>query len=369
MKRHALILAALLPASAAGAHHERSDDSPIPRFVISTIAGTGTCGFSGDDGPGTEARIQRPTAVAVDSTGVVYIADEANNRVRMVTPDGIISTFMGTLSTQPQEGERYAFEANVSNAYGIATDNEDNLYVLSRGHSKVFKIGPDGLVRRIVGTGTAGFSGDGGPARDAQINFSNHLVADERGNLFIADTGNNRVRKVTADGTITTIVGTGARGFSGDGGPAIDAEIDVPAAIAIDKGGSLYIADFRNHRIRKVTPDGIITTIAGNGEPAFNGDDKPALESQFGEPCGVDVDDEGNVYIGDQINLRVRVVTPDGLMHTVAGNGKGGFGNDGGPATEALMTNPDILTVDRDGNVFVPDHQNCAVRKLTRVRD
>ena len=220
-----------------------------------------------------------------------------------------------------------------------------------------------------MGTGVQGFAGDGGPAVDAQISFSNHLVVDAEGNLFIADTGNNRIRKVSTDGIITTVAGTGQRGFTGDGGPAVEARFAGPAAIAIDTQGNLYVADFANHRIRKITTDGIITSIAGTGVSGYNGDGAPALESQIGEPCGVVVDPEGFVYIGDQVNNRVRVVTPSGTMHTVAGTGVRGHTGDGGPAEEALISNPDIIALDPEGNLFIPDHINCAVRKLTRVRD
>ena len=344
-------------------------DETVPRFVITTVAGTGERGLSGDEGPAIDALIERPTAVALDSQGNLYIADERNRRIRMVTPDGIITTVMGTESYDVQSTDRHAFDTNLVSAYGIATDDEDNLYVLSRGHSKIFRVGDDGMARRIVGVGRRGFAGDGGPAVDAEINSSNHLVVDAEGNLFIADTGNHRIRKVSTDGIITTIAGTGTVGFSGDGGPAVDASFAAPSAIAIDTEGNLYVADFNNHRIRKISKDGIITSIAGTGEAGYNGDGKPALEAQIGEPCGVAVDREGYVYIGDQINNRVRVVTPTGMMHTVAGTGVRGHTGDGGPAEEAQTSNPDIIALDRDGNLFIPDHINCVVRKLTRVVD
>jgi sugar lactone lactonase YvrE len=356
-------------ALALSATPATQDDEPIPRFIITTVAGTGERGLSGDEGPAIEALIERPTAVALDSEGNLYIADEQNLLVRMVTSDGIMTTVMGTDSSDPQKKDQLAVITNLSSAYGIATDKDDNLYVLSRGHSKIFKLGEDGIARRIVGTGQRGFAGDGGPAIDAKINSSNHLVVDAEGNLFIADTGNNRVRKVSADGIITTVVGTGAVGFSGDGGPAIEATMGAPAAIAIDTEGSLYIADFNNHRIRKVSTDGIITSIAGTGKSGYNGDGMPALECMIGEPCGVAVDRGGYVYIGDQVNNRVRVVTPAGMMYTVAGTGVRGLTGDGGPAEKAQTSNPDIIALDHEDNLFIPDHINAVVRKLTRVTD
>lgn len=341
----------------------------VPRFTISTVAGTGELGMSGDGGPAIAARIQKPTAVALSSRGHLYIAAEQSQRVRMVDLDSTISTVMGTGRTEMQSEERLAVEMNLDNAYGIAVDQDDNLYVLSRGHSKIFKVGKDGIARHIAGMGERGFAGDGGEATDAQINFANHLVADAEGNLFVADTGNQRIRKISTDRIITTIAGTGEMGFGGDGGKAVEAQFAYPSAIAIDDAGSLYIADFNNHRIRRISPDGIIVTIAGTGEPGYNGDGKNALETQIGEPCGVAVDRAGYVYIGDQINHRVRVVTPAGIMHTVAGTGVRGYSGDGGPAEEAQTSNPDIIAFDREDNLYIPDHMNGVVRKLTRVAD
>jgi len=339
----------------------------IPRFLMTTVAGTGMPGFGGDGGPATEASIGNPTAVALDSRGNLYIADVYNERIRRVDRSGIISTVMGTGSTDPQTEDLPAIETNLSSAYGIATDSRDNLYVLSRLHGKVFKVRPDSIARRIAGTGERGFAGDGGPALEAQISVPCHLVADGHGVLYLADSGNRRIRRITRDGIITTIAGTGEEGFGGDGGPAIEARLGFPSAIAIDEEGNLYIADFINHRIRRVSKDGIITTIAGTGEPEYNGDGIPALACNIGEPCGVAVDKDGYVYIGDQINKRVRVVTLSGMMYTVAGTDREGYTGDGGPAERAQMSNPDIIAFDRKGNLYVPDYSNAVVRKLTPI--
>jgi sugar lactone lactonase YvrE len=158
-------------------------------------------------------------------------------------------------------------------------------------------------------------------------------------------------------------------GFGGDGGPALEARFAYPVAIAIDDQGNLYIADFNNHRIRKISTDRIITSVAGTGEPEYNGDAKPALESQIGGPCGVVVDSNGYIYIGDQLNNRVRVVTPSGMIYTVAGTGVRGHTGDGGAAEKAQMSNPDIIALDSAGNLYIPDHTNGVVLKLTRVKD
>lgn len=362
-----MILLAFADPLRAPSSGEKASASMPPKFIIHRVAGRGKCGFKGDGGPALLAKIQRPTAVSLDSKGNLYIADEANQRVRLVTPDGMISTFMGTGKTDPQENDLPAIETNLDNAYGLAVDHQDNVYVLSRGHSKIYKIGADGIAKRIAGTGEPGFSGDGGPALNAQVYWTNHLVADLKGNLFLADTGNHRIRKISADGMITTVAGTGEKGFSGDGGPATQAAIHNPVAIAIDPQGSLYIADFSNHRIRKVTPDGVIQTVAGSGHPKFNGDGLAALESNFGEPCGVAIGPEGRLFIADQLNYRVRVVLADGTMHTVAGTGRRGKAGDGGPAEKAQISNPDIIDFDNEGNLYVSDHRNCMIRKLTPV--
>jgi sugar lactone lactonase YvrE len=348
---------------------EAQNEESIPRFIITTVAGTGESGPIGDGGLAIEAFIQRPTAVAISNQGYLYIANEKNYRVRMVDTEGIISTVIGTGNSTLQNQDLLAVETNLVNAYGVATDKDDNLYVLSRGHSKIFKVGNNGIAQRIVGTGEQGFEGDGGPAIDAKISFSNHLVVDPKGNIFIADTGNNRIRRVSPDGIITTIAGTGEMGFGGDGGLAVEAQFAYPVAIAIDGQGNLYIADFNNHRIRKISTDGIITSVAGTGKSEYNGDGKPALESQIGEPCGVAVDRNGYIYIGDQLNNRVRVITPSGIMHTVAGTGVRGYTGDGGPAEKAQTSNPDIIALDNEGNLYIPDHSNGVVRKLTRVID
>ena len=338
-----------------------------PQFNISTVAGMGKQpGFSGDGNPALEAQLNKPTAVAIDSTGNLYIADHANGRVRKVDTNGIIRTVMGTGEEALQdEAALHGTKTNLVRAYGIAVDTRDNLYVLSRGHHKLFKLGADGMATRIAGNGDPGFSGDGGPATDAQLNSSNHLVADDTGNLYIADSGNRRVRKIDEKGIISTIAGTGDEGFAGDGGPAIDAQMTGGSAIARDAAGNLYVADFENHRIRKIDTGGIITTFAGTGEHLFNGEGLLATETNIGEPTGVACDSEGNVYIADQVNNRIRVVTPDGLMYTVAGTGKRGYEGDGGPAEAARINVPDIICVDGEGNIYFPDYLNHVVRKLT----
>lgn len=344
-----------------------AEDDPVPRFTMTTIGGDGSREYHGDGKPALEAGLEHPTAVAVNSQGIVYIGDSPTNRVRLIDNKGKMQTFMGTGESKPDDKIRKPKKTNVVQAYGVAVDYQDNVYVLNRGHNKIHKITPEGEHSIIAGNGKKGFSGDEGPATEAMVNWPNHLVADKAGNLYIADTGNDRIRKIDTNGIITTIAGSGDGGFAGDGGPATEALIDAPSAMAIDAEGNLYTADFFNHRIRKVDTNGIITTVAGTGDPKYNGDDLPALEANIGEPCGVAVDSKGYIYIGDQENLRVRVVTPAGRLHTVAGIGKVGQQGDGGPAHLARMSNPDIIAFDQHDNLYVPDNMAGLIRKLVRI--
>jgi sugar lactone lactonase YvrE len=347
--------------------HVASAAQEPPAFTIDTVAGTGRKGFSGDGGPAKKAQMGFPTAVAVDSHGNVYIADELNHRVRMVNAAGIITTIAGTGETRRQNKDVKARKTNLVSAYGIAVDHQDNLYILSRGHAKIFRIDSGSRkARTIAGNGKRGYNGDGIPATEAEFNYPNHLVADDEGNLYIADTGNDRIRKIDTQGIVTTVAGTGIGGYSGDGGPAVKAQIDAPAAIAMDTAGNLFVADFFNHSVRKIDTDGIISTVAGTGEPGYNGDNIPATKAMIGEPCGVAIDADGTIYIGDQVNGRVRAVTPDGIIHTVAGTGQRGYSGDGGPAETALLKNPDIIAFGPDGSLYIPDNRNCAVRVLRR---
>lgn len=343
-------------------------DSP-PVFTITTVAGGNKAGFSGDGGPARAAQLNGPSCVALDSKGNLYIADLRNARVRRVGPSGTIETVMGTGSEELIPGDaRAALDTTLASPYGLTVDASDNLYVISRKHSIVYRVGEDGIAHRVAGTGVGGFSGDGGPAVEAQIAGGNHLLVYASGEVLLGDTGNQRVRKIDTAGIITSIAGTGEAGFGGDGGPATAAQFNGISAMAFDAAGNVYIADFDNHRIRKISADGVITTVAGTGDPKYNGDGLPATQANIGEPCGVVVDADGVVYIGDQFNRRVRAVTPDGVMHTVAGMGKVGLvGDNGSPALEARLISPDILCIDGTGNIYIPDFANHAVRKLTRT--
>ena len=220
----------------------------------------------------------------------------------------------------------------------------------------------------MAGNGERGFSGDGGPAIDALLNLPFGVAAGTAGNLYIADTNNRRVRKVSPEGTISTVAGNGDFGFAGDGGPAIDASLALPVDLALDGGGNLYIADFSNNRIRKVSPDGVITTVAGNGEFGFSGDGGAATSAALAGPIGLTFDGAGNLYFADRSNHRIRKVTPQGTISTVAGNGVLGYSGDGGPATSASLSTPRGAQADAAGTLYIADSGNHRIRKVLTER-
>jgi len=334
-----------------------------PAGVITTVAGNGTFGFSGDNGPATSAGLYLPSGVAVDASGNLYIADTANNRTRKVTPAGVITTVAGNGTSGFSGDNGPATSAGLNGPVGVAVDTGGNLYIADHGNDRIRKVTPAGVITTVAGNGTFGFSGDNGPATSASLGSPSGVAVDASGNLYIAD--QYRIRKVTPAGVITTVAGNGTSGFGGDNGPATSAGLSSPSGVAVDTGGNLYIADAGNDRIRKVTPAGVITTVAGNGTPGFSGDNGPATSAQLLLPVGVAVDAGGNLYIADRFNARIRKVTPAGVITTVAGNGDHGFSGDNGPATSASLSNPSGVAVDTGGSLYIADRFNNRIRKVT----
>ncbi len=333
--------------------------------LISTVAGKDTAGFSGDGGPATSAQLYDPESIAVDAAGNLFIADRENQRVRKVDPYGIISTVAGN-GTQGFSGDGGpATSAQLSNPLGIAMDTASNLFIVDNGNSRIRKVTPDGLISTVAGNGIKGFSGDGGPATSAQFYGLEGIAVDIAGNLFITDTYNFRIRKITPNGQISTVAGGGISSYNGDGGPATSALLYWPTGIAVDSVGNLFIAEMGRHRIRKVTPAGVISTIAGNGTSGFSGDGGPATLAQFHYPRGIAVDMAGNLFIADYYNARVRKVAPGGGISTVAGDGTQGFGGNGGPAVSAQLNYPFDVAVDVAGNLYIADEMNSQIRKVT----
>lgn len=375
-----------------------------PGGIISTVAGTGVNGFSGDGGLAESAELSSPTGVAVDSASNIYIADGPNSRIRRVSPDGIIVTFAGN------------GDPLILRPWQIAIDSKGNLYAADGDQTNVRKIDPSGKITPFAGTGQQGYSGDGGPAAAAMIvavgvnvdAADNVLIAGgtkirkvtpggtistfadvssansvfdggmlsvaSDGTVYMADSLYNRAVRLAADGTnMQTVAGTEIYGYSeGCGTPAApfkkiaaNAQIAQPEAVLVDGSGTVYIADSGNQRIRKVTPDGSMATVAGPN-PGFSGDGGPASEAGLSNPLGMAFDTTGTIFIADSGNNRIRKVTPDGVIHTIVGNGAATSVDD--PAcfapNPAFLTRPAAVAVDRNGNVFIADTGNNMIREI-----
>jgi sugar lactone lactonase YvrE len=335
---------------------------------IRTIAGSIAAGSKGDGGSAVSAQFDRPLGVVVDSVGNLYIADANNHRVRKVTTDGKISTFAGTGSPGKGGDGGPAVSAQLNYPREVVVDSVGNLYIADANNHRVRKVTADGKISVFAGTGTAGSGGDNGLATAAQLNGPFGLAVDSAGNLYIAEYYNHRVRKVTTDGKISTFAGTGSPGKGGDGGPAGSAQLNCPIAVAVDDADGLYIADHANHRVRKVTADGKISTIAGTGTAGSGGDGGTATSAQLNLPMGLVVDSTGVLYISEWNGHRVRKVTADGKISTAAGTGAPGSGGDSGPATSAQLNNPSGLAVDCVDTLYIADWANNLVRKVASVR-
>lgn len=328
--------------------------------VISTLAGTGVAGYSGDGGPADEARLNRVYGVAVGPDGAVYIADLRNHRVRKVDNNGIITTYAGT-GNQGYNGDGIpATEAELNQPRGLAFGPDGNLYIGEDIGSRVRMVDSNGIIHTVAGDGNGTFGGDGGPATEAQLYGVEKIAFASDGTLYIADSGNWRVRRVDSEGVITTIAGTGTAGYNGDNILATEAQLNNVSGVAVDDVGNVYISDAQNFRIRKVDSNGIITTYAGTGDPGFNGDGLAATDSLLGQPAGITFDPEGNLYIADDHNQRIRMVSTDGILTTVAGSGPTGQDNhessgDGGPATAGRLTRPEDVAIGPDGRMFIAE--------------
>ena len=339
---------------------------------ISTYAGTGVHGNSGNGGAAVKAQLDRPVSLTVDPSGNLFIADSASNTVREVAVSTGLINDASTASASATSSLRSSITSatNFNHPAAIALDPAGNLYVLDQASSAIRRVSANtGTLALVAGSalGRAGFSGDNGQATSSQLSSPSGMAFDASGNLFIADTGNHRIREVAATtGMITTIAGTGAAGFSGDGGLAAAAQLSSPSAVAVDAKGNLYIADSGTSTIRKIdTHTGLISTVAGTGVAGFSGDSAAATSAQLNAPQGITVDSFGNLFISDTGNQRVReVATGTGIITTVAGNSAQGYSGDGKASAQAALNAPYATAVDASGNLYIADSGNAVIRKV-----
>lgn len=340
--------------------------------TITTLAGTGSPAFSGDGALATAAGLNNPYGVAVDASGNVYIADNGNHRIRKVNyTTGIITTIAGTGTGGylPADDGGPATAAQLQNPRGITIDPSGNVVFSDYGNNRIRKINQaTGIITTIAGIGgipTYVATDDGGPATAAHLGYAWGVAYDASGNLYIADNQNCRVRKVSPSGIITSIAGTGNCFISGDGGQATAARVQYPTGVAVDGANNLYIADDGNNRVRKVTPAGIISTIAGSPVYGFTGDGGPSTASQLYYPKNVACDAAGNVYVCDQNNDRIRKINIFGNIYTYAGNGVMGYGGDGGAPAAAAINHPTGFAQDAlRGKFYICDNDNNRVRVI-----
>ncbi|MBS1585555.1 MAG: T9SS type A sorting domain-containing protein [Bacteroidetes bacterium] len=334
--------------------------------TITTIAGNGNIGYSGDSNLATQAQLNA-LGVALARDGQIYIPDAANNRVRKINLGDSIFTIAGTGTAGYNVDSGEALTTLLYNPTGVAVDTAGNLYIADQHNQRIRKVDTAGIMTVIAGTGITGFSGDDSAAVNAKLNNPIAVATDTFGNIFVVDYGNNRIRKINAAGIISTVAGTGVVGHTGDGGPAIAATLDTPTCVVADPQGNLYIADRGNNCIRKVDTAGIITNYAGSatGSYGFSGDGGSATAALLAHPYGVALDQYGHLYIADEENQRIRMINGPGNINTIAGSGVLSFCGDGGDPLQACLNHPKGVAVSSAGDVYVADAFNNRIRKIT----
>ena len=339
--------------------------------TISTYAGTGTAGYTGDLGAATAARIAHPEGITVAANGDVYYADPDNNVIRKVTAaTGIITTVAGSGGNGSSGDGGLAILAKFKNAEGVFVVANGDLYLADTGNHEIRKVTAlTGIVTLVVGSTSPGYSGDGGAATAARLRLPAAIVVAANGDMYIADTGNDAVRKVTAaTGIATTYAGTGTTGYTGDGGAATSARLSGPQGLVLAANGDLYIADTGNNVIRRVTAaTGVITTFAGTGTAGFLGDGGVATSARLNAPESVSISASGELYIADAGNNRIRRVSTGGTITTVAGTGTAGSAGDGGLPTAAQLNSPHGIAVSTSGTYYISDRVNNEIRRVTGV--
>ncbi len=342
--------------------------SQVPGDVV-VVAGTGLPSFSGDGGPATSAALNGPSALGFDAQGNLYIADLGNHRIRQVDTQGTIRTVAGTTPVDPELGGFSgdggpATEAQLSYPWSVAPLPAGGFVLTDNGNNRVRQVLADGTIKTIAGTGEDTYNGDDQPATSAAVNFPTDArpLGDR---LLIADFGNNRVRVIGTDGKIATFAGNGFRAVSGDGGPATLASVGVPYGLAVDAQGNVYITDFGSHVIRKVDTENTITTIAGTADQeGFSGDGGPAQEAQLWEPAHIAAAPDGRIVFVDSGNNRVRQISPDGTIKTLAGTGESDPGDLSTNPLQLNLGEPTGVAISPSGEVYFTDNQHHRVLKI-----
>ncbi len=332
--------------------------------AIAAVASRETWGNLGDTGPAASGTFFYPYGAALGRDGSIYVADRRDNRVRHITPGGTIDTIAGTGRYGFSGDKGPAKDALLNSPTSVAVDGDGNVYIADAFNNRIRKVDTSGIITTIAGDGTTTFKGDGGPATSAGLSSPYGLAVDNAGNIYVADTGNRRIRMIAPDGKISTIAGTGTAAFSGDGGPAKAAAINSVYALTVDAFGNLYFYDSSNARLRKISTDGTMSTIAGSGRPA-SGDSAYALNTALGSSgYQMSVTPTGELLVADASNNRVLEILPDGSLYVIAGTGNAGNGGDGGPAWNASLNFPTAVLTDGAGKIYIVDSHNNSVRLL-----
>ncbi|MDR3455895.1 MAG: hypothetical protein P4N60_00500 [Verrucomicrobiae bacterium] len=346
------------------AYQWRLNGTNISNYVITTVAGIGTATFSGDGGKATNAGLYYPQGVTFDKAGNLYIADDDNNRVRKVDTNGIITTVVGNGGSVFSGDGGLATSAGVYWPNHVAFDAQGNFYIASVLHYRIRKVDTKGIITTVAGTGSMNPVIDGGPATNSALFDPINVAFDPAGNWYICDLHHFRIRKVDTNGIITTVAGNGVGNYAGDGGAATNASLRAPQSVSLDAAGNLLIADSLCNRVRKVDADGIITSVAGNNSGTFAGDGNQATNASLNSPWFAAVDAYGNLFIADYGNNRIRKVDVNGVISTVAGKGTAAYSGDGGSATDASLNGPACVAFDAAGDLYIADWHNNRVRKV-----
>jgi trimeric autotransporter adhesin len=350
-----------------------ADSSRVRRVnnlgIISTVAGDGYLSSVGDGGAATDASLLGPRGVALDASGNLYVADSGTGRVRRIGSDGLIATVAGNGTAGFSSTIATAASSPLNTPSGVAAGLAGSVLIADTANQRIRRVSSAGTIATLVGTGTAGYGPDGVAPELEPLNGPRGVCVDAAGTPYAVDTGNHRILRVPSSGTVAIVAGTGGFGDGGDGGAATSTPMNEPAACAFDGQGNLYIADTGNHRVRKVDGNGIVTTVAGTGTAGFSGDEGLAAQALLHSPLGVAAGSDGTVYIADTGNNRIRAVTADKLIHTIAGQDWSGFAGDGDVATLARLSAPAGVAAAADGSVYAADTGNNRIRLLTPVTE